>query len=60
MEAGLAAQAFGVPFAIISGGIGCVVMTGAVIKRYPQLWAFDGEDHIQDALDKKLVPAVVK
>jgi MFS family permease len=60
MEAGLVAQAFGIPFAIVSGGIGCVLVAGAVTKKYPQLWAFDGEDVIKDDLDRNLLPATVK
>lgn len=60
MEAGLAAQVFGVPFAIVSGGVGCVLVAGAVIKKYPQLWIFDGEDATKDDLDRNLIPATVK
>lgn len=44
MESGLVAQLLGVPFAIISGGIGCVVAAGAVIKKYPQLWSYSGDE----------------
>jgi predicted MFS family arabinose efflux permease len=44
MEAGLVAQAFGVPFAIISGGVGCVIAAWVVVKKFPQLWNFDGAD----------------
>ena len=60
MEAGLVAQAFGVPFAIISGGIGCVFVAGVIIKKYPQLWAFNGDDIIQGDLDKNLLPVAGK
>jgi MFS family permease len=44
MESGLVAQILGVPFAIISGGIGCVVAAGAVIKKFPQLWSYNGDE----------------
>ncbi len=55
MESGLAAQLLGVPFAIISGGVGCVIAAGVVIKKYPQLWAYDGDEVIQgDGTDKPL------
>ena len=41
IEAGLVAQALGIPFAIISGGVGCLFMVGLVIWRYPQLRRYD-------------------
>ena len=44
MEAGLVAQAFGVPFAIISGGVGCVIAAAVVVKKFPQLWNYDGAE----------------
>jgi hypothetical protein len=60
MEAGLVAQAIGVPFAIISGGVGCVLVAGVIINKYPQLWAFNGDDIIQGDLDKNLLPVAGK
>ncbi len=42
MESGLVAQALGVPFAIISGGVGCALAAWIVVKRFPQLWKYDG------------------
>jgi MFS family permease len=44
MEAGLVAQALGVPFAIISGGVGCVVASWVVVRKFPQLWNYDGAE----------------
>jgi MFS family permease len=44
MEAGLVAQLLGVPFAIISGGIGCVLAALLVLRRFPQLWHFNGDE----------------
>jgi MFS family permease len=44
MEAGLMAQAFSVPFAIISGGVGCVIASWVVVKKFPQLWNYDGAE----------------
>lgn len=41
VEAGVVAQLFGAPFAIVSGGIGCLVAVAWVIRRYPQLWIVD-------------------
>lgn len=37
LEAGMVAAAFGVPFAIISGGIATVALTGYIAWRYPRL-----------------------
>jgi MFS family permease len=54
MESGLVAQVFGVPLAIISGGIGCVLAAGIVIKKYPQLWAFSGDETLRGDLDKNI------
>ncbi|GIK38189.1 MAG: hypothetical protein BroJett011_20220 [Chloroflexota bacterium] len=37
LEAGLVAAVFGVPFAIVSGGIATVLLTGWVAWKYPRL-----------------------
>jgi len=44
VESGLVAQAFGVPFAIVSGGIGCVIAVAFVISRFPQLFRYNGDE----------------
>lgn len=44
MEAGLVAQLFGAPFAVISGGIGCIVGLAAIILKWPHLIAFNGDE----------------
>jgi MFS family permease len=44
VESGLVAQILGVPFAIISGGIGCLVATWIVVKKIPQLWFYKGDE----------------
>ncbi len=44
IEAGLAAQAFGTPFAIVSGGLACMVGVGLVALRWPQLPRYNGEE----------------
>jgi MFS family permease len=41
LEAGLAAAAFGVPFAIVSGGIATVALTLLIAWKYPMLRHFD-------------------
>ena len=48
VESGFIAQVFSVPFAIISGGVGCVVAALAVHKKYPQLWKFNGDESVQE------------
>ena len=48
VESGLVAQILGVPFAIISGGVGCVLATWIVVKRVPQLWNYNGDEAIKD------------
>ncbi len=42
VEAGLAAQFFGAPFAIISGGIGCILGAAFIMSRWPVLRHYDG------------------
>jgi hypothetical protein len=37
LEAGLVASAFGAPFAIVTGGIATVLLTGWIAWRYPGL-----------------------
>jgi MFS family permease len=44
MEAGLVAQIFGAPFAIISGGIGCIVAVILISRRWPQLRTYNGDE----------------
>ncbi len=44
VEAGLVATALGVPFAIISGGIGCILGLGFVAWKWPQLLAYNGDE----------------
>ena len=44
VEAGLVAQAFGTPAAIITGGIGCIVAVLWIGTRWPQLRRFNGDE----------------
>ncbi|GAP12135.1 arabinose efflux permease [Bellilinea caldifistulae] len=46
IEAGLVAQAFGVPTAIITGGIGCILAVGLITWRWPQLRRFNGDEPV--------------
>ncbi|MBM3125013.1 MAG: MFS transporter [Chloroflexi bacterium] len=46
IEAGVVAQLFGAPLAIISGGIGCLVGLFLVIRKWPQLLRYNGDEPI--------------
>jgi MFS family permease len=50
IEAGIAAQAFGIPFAIISGGVGCILGVILVALRWPQLRHYRGNEHMLSPL----------
>jgi MFS family permease len=50
VEAGLVAQFFGAPFAIISGGIGCIVGALWISRRWPQLTTYNGDEPVPAAL----------
>ncbi len=40
------AQVFGLPAAIISGGVGCIVTVLVVIGVWPQLWKYNGDESV--------------
>jgi MFS family permease len=44
VEAGAAAQAFGVPFAILTGGIGTILMVALIAARWPVLLRYNGDE----------------
>jgi MFS family permease len=46
MEAGLVAQLFSVPFAVVSGGIGCIFATLLIARHWPQLRTYNGDEPI--------------
>ncbi|HSL42340.1 MAG TPA: MFS transporter [Anaerolineales bacterium] len=46
VEAGVVAQLFGAPFAIISGGIGCIVGMWLIVRRWPFLLTYNGDEHL--------------
>jgi MFS family permease len=46
VEAGLAAQFFGAPVAIISGGIGCVLAVTWIARTWPQIRKYNGDEPI--------------
>jgi MFS family permease len=47
VEAGLVAQLFGAPIAVISGGIGCILAVGWIARRWPQLRNYNGDEPIK-------------
>lgn len=44
IEAGAAAQAFGVPFAIVSGGVGAILIVAIIAARWPMLRRYGGDE----------------
>lgn len=44
LEAGLLAQAFGPVVAVVSGGVGCILATIWVWRRYPELRRYQGDE----------------
>jgi MFS family permease len=49
VEAGIVAQLFGAPAAIISGGIGCILGLGLIIRKWPLLLTYNGDEHLPAA-----------
>jgi hypothetical protein len=47
VESGLVAQAFGIPAAIVSGGLGCVAAVLLIGGFWPQLRRYDGSEPAQ-------------
>lgn len=41
MEAGALAGWLGAPFAVISGGVGCILALALIVRRWPFLWNYD-------------------
>lgn len=46
IEAGAAAQVFGVPFAVVSGGVACILAVSWVARRWPQLGSYNGDEPV--------------
>jgi MFS family permease len=46
VEAGVVAQLFGAPLAIISGGVGCIVAVMWIVRRWPQLKTYNGDEPV--------------
>ncbi|MFN8399152.1 MAG: MFS transporter [Anaerolineales bacterium] len=47
IEAGAVAQFFGAPFAVITGGIGCIIGTLLIIWKWSQLREYNGDEPIE-------------
>lgn len=50
VEAGIVAQLFGAPIAIISGGIACVFGMFMIVRKWPALLTYNGDEHAQDGV----------
>ena len=44
IEAGLVAQVLGAPFAVITGGVGCILAVGWIARRWPALRLYQGDE----------------
>jgi MFS family permease len=44
VEAGAVAQAFGAPFAVISGGVGCLLAVAWIAHRWPGMRTYNGDE----------------
>src|SRR5690606_17871924 len=47
IRAGVVAQLFGAPYAIVSGGIGCIIGTLAIAWKWNQLPKYNGDEPIE-------------
>jgi MFS family permease len=47
VEAGVAAQLFGAPIAVISGGVGCILAVAWITRRWPQIVRYNGDEPIR-------------
>jgi hypothetical protein len=47
VEVGVVAQIFGIPFAIVSGGIGCILGVALIVRKWPVLLHFNGDEPIE-------------
>jgi len=46
IEAGVVAQLFGAPLAIVSGGVGCILVVLWLGRRWPQLLRYNGDEPV--------------
>ncbi len=48
VEAGVVAQLFSTPFAIITGGVGCILAALWIMRRWPQLRSYNGDEPMME------------
>ena len=46
VEAGVVAQLFGAPFAIVSGGVACILGMVLIVRKWPALLTYNGDEPI--------------
>ena len=46
VEAGIVGGLFGVPFAIVTGGIGVIISVLMIVAKWPQLRSYNGDEPI--------------
>lgn len=44
VEAGIVAQLFGAPFAIVSGGMACILGLALIVRKWPVLLTYNGDE----------------
>ncbi len=49
VEAGVVAQIFGAPFAVVSGGVGCILAVIWIARRWPQILRYNGDEPLRAA-----------
>lgn len=47
MEAGVVAQLFSTPFAVVSGGVACILAVWWITQRWPQIASYNGDEPIR-------------
>jgi MFS family permease len=47
VEAGVVAQLFGAPMAVVSGGVGCILAVAWIARRWPQIARYNGDEPIR-------------
>jgi MFS family permease len=47
VEAGVVAQIFGAPFAVVSGGVGCILAVIWIARRWPQILRYNGDEPVR-------------
>jgi MFS family permease len=47
VEAGVVAQLFSAPFAVVSGGVACIIAVWWIARRWPQMAGYNGDEPIR-------------